>query len=203
VFDGPTTTEPGPTGESAIMVWHGNVVDEPLAAFLVDRGYGGRLRPLSDEEVASPGTEFSRVATPKHVRDWYAAEVAAGRIIPPEQLPPPAVRRQLRESAGLSRRAVGELVGVSGEAVRLWETGGREPQGDNRGAYLSLLTSWQSGPQESAEEPAEPEPEPILERQPGVQPRRGPLTNLSHREALTAAVQAHQARMERVYGRPG
>ena len=145
VFDGPVATEPGPTGEHAVMVWHANVVDEALAAFLVDRGYGGRLRPLSDEEVASPRTEFSRVATPKHIRDWYAAEVAAGRIIPPERFPPPAVRRQLREAQGLARPPVAARLGVSVDAVRLWEEGLREPQGANRGAYLSLLTSWQSG----------------------------------------------------------
>jgi hypothetical protein len=113
VFDGPTVTEPGPTGESAIMVWHGNVVDEALAAFLVDRGYGGRLRPLEDSEVASPRTEAMRVATPKHIRDWYAAEVAAGRIVPPEQFPPPAVRKTLREAHGLARPAVAAQLGVS------------------------------------------------------------------------------------------
>jgi DNA-binding transcriptional regulator YiaG len=148
VFDGPVSTEPRPTGEHAVMVWHANVVDEALAAFLVDRGYGGRLRPLSEEEVASPRSEFSRVATPQHVAHWYAAEVEAGRIIPPEQFPPPAVRRRLREAQGLSRPQVAAQLGVSAEALRLWEEGSREPHGDNRSAYLSLLTSWLSGPQE-------------------------------------------------------
>ncbi len=150
VYDGPRTTEPGPTGERAIMVWHGNVVDEALAQFLIHRGYGGRLRPLPEADLASPRTEAMRVATPQHIRDWYAGEVAAGRIVPPEHLPPPAVRRQLREAAGLSRPQVATQLGITPEALRLWEEGLREPQGDNRGAYLSLLTSWLSGPQEPA-----------------------------------------------------
>jgi DNA-binding transcriptional regulator YiaG len=168
VFDGPVATEPGRTSERAVMVWHANVVDEALAAFLVDRGYGGRLRPLSDEKVASPRTEFSRVATPQHVAHWYAAEVAAGRIVPPEQFPPPAVRRRLREAQGLSRPAVGELVGVSGEAVRLWETGDREPSGDKRNTYLDLLNQWAN--------PPESEPEPCPRTPPS--PRYRPATRL-------------------------
>jgi DNA-binding transcriptional regulator YiaG len=197
VFDGPVSTESGPTGEHAVMVWHANVVDEALAAFLVDRGYGGRLRPLSEAEAASPRTEFSRVATPQHIARWYAAEVAAGRIIAPEQFPPPAVRRRLREAQGLSRPRVAAQLGVSGEALRLWEEGLREPHDNNRAAYLSLLTSWQSGPQKPAE--TQPEPEPA---HPGVLQRRGLLTSASHKQALTAAVQAHRARMAGIHGRP-
>jgi hypothetical protein len=78
---------------------------------------------MSKEELASPRTEATRVATPKHVRDWYAAEVAAGRIVPPEHLPPPAVRKAVREAAGLSRPAVGAQLGITAEALRLWEEG--------------------------------------------------------------------------------
>jgi hypothetical protein len=117
VHDGPVSTELVASGERAIMIWHDSGVDEALAAYLERHGQGHRLRPLPEADLASPRTEAMRVATPKHVRDWFAAEVAAGRIVPAEQLPPPAVRRSLRE-------------------------GQREPRGDNRGAYLSLLTSW-------------------------------------------------------------
>ncbi len=174
VFDGPVSTEPGPTGEHAVMVWHANVVDEALAAFLVDRGYGGRLRPLSEEEVASPRTEFSRVATPQHVAHWYAAEVEAGRIIPAEQFPPPVVRRQLREAQGLSRPQVAAQLGVSGEALRLWEEGLRQPQGKNKARYRELLTQWQTGPQQPAQEPVEPEPRGAARRAAGPWPADQP-----------------------------
>jgi DNA-binding transcriptional regulator YiaG len=206
VIDGPTVTEPGPTGEPAVMVWHNAILDEPFAAFLVDRGQGHRLRPLEEGEIGQPRTEAMRVATPQHIRHWYAGEVAAGRIVPPEHLPPVAVRRALRETHGLSRPRVAAQLGVSVDALRLWEEGLREPQGANRAAYLSLLTSWASGPPEPAREPAEPEAGPAPrsdpQRQPGVQPGRGPLTNASHKQALTAAVRAHQARMRTVHGRP-
>jgi DNA-binding transcriptional regulator YiaG len=210
VFDGPVSTEPGPTGEHAVMVWHTNVVDEPLAAFLVDRGMGHRLRPISDEELASPRTEAMRVATPPYIARWYRGEVEAGRIVPAQRLQPVSVRRQLRESAGLTRPQAAAQLGVSKDALRLWETGAREPQGGNLAAYLSLLASWQDGPQQPAQKPAEPEPEPgagLVPRsdpqsQPGSQPGREPLTNADHRETLAAAIRAHKARMRTVHGRP-
>jgi DNA-binding transcriptional regulator YiaG len=195
VIGGPTITEPGPTGEQAIMLWHGAILDEPFAAFLEHRGQGHRLRPLTEAELASPRTEAMRVATPKHIRDWYAAEVAAGRIIPPEHLPPLAVRRALRETQGLARPAVAAQLGVSVDALRLWEEGLREPQGDNMARYRELLAQWQAGPQEPARQAAEPKPEP-------AQSGRGPLTNADHKQALAAAVRAHRARMRTVHGRP-
>jgi transcriptional regulator with XRE-family HTH domain len=60
-------------------------------------------------------------------------------------------RRQLREQAGLSRPAVAELIGVSAEAMRLWEIGDREPEGENRRRYVDLLVSWRA---KKAAEPA-------------------------------------------------
>jgi DNA-binding transcriptional regulator YiaG len=200
------TTDPGPQGQPATFVRHLDVLDEMLAMFLRHRGHGHRLVPVAAADLASPRTEAARVVTPRVVKDWFAAEVAAGRIIPAEHLPPPAVRRQLRESAGLSRPEVAARLGVSGEALRLWEEGLREPQGDNRAPYLSLLTSWQSVPQEPAEETRNPS----LWRCRGAirsviqasNPTRGPLTNPSHRESYAAAVRAHKARMARIHGRP-
>jgi hypothetical protein len=99
----------------------------------------------------------------------------------------------------VARPQAAAQLGVTAEALRLWEEGLREPHGNNRAAYLSLLTSWQSGPQEPAETQPEPEPEPA---HPGVQPHRGPLTNASHKQAPTAAVQAHRARMAGIHRRP-
>jgi hypothetical protein len=120
------------------------------------------------------------------------------------------VRRQLREAQGLSRPPVAAQLGVSVDALRLWEEGLREPQGANRAAYRSLLSSWLNGPQEPAQRSAEPEHDPGAglvprgdpQQQPGVQPGRGPLTNQSHKQSLAAAVRAHQARMRTVHGRP-
>lgn len=89
VHDGPVSTELVASGERATMIWHDSGVDEALAAYLERHGQGHRLRPLPEADLASPRTEAMRVATPKHVRDWFAAEVAAGRIVPAEQLPPP------------------------------------------------------------------------------------------------------------------
>ena len=36
--------------------------------------------------------------------------------------------RRLRKRAGLTQRELGQLVGVSGRAVRYWEAGDRKPQ---------------------------------------------------------------------------
>jgi DNA-binding transcriptional regulator YiaG len=49
------------------------------------------------------------------------------------KLPSPAWRRAIRVRAGATLDEVGELVGVSGEAVRLWETGQRVPSESHRG----------------------------------------------------------------------
>ena len=55
------------------------------------------------------------------------------------RLPPPRRRRAIRVRAGVSLEEVGELVGVSGEAVRLWETGQRTPSEAHRDDYLDVL----------------------------------------------------------------
>ena len=55
------------------------------------------------------------------------------------KLPPPTRRRAIRVRAGATLDEVGDLVGVSGEAVRLWETGQRIPSESHRDDYIDVL----------------------------------------------------------------
>lgn len=61
------------------------------------------------------------------------------------KLPSPSRRRAIRVRAGASLVEVGELVGVSGEAIRLWETGQRAPSETHRGDYIGVLDQLQAG----------------------------------------------------------
>jgi len=54
-------------------------------------------------------------------------------------LPSPAVRRGLREAAGLSQAIVANALGVSREAVSLWESGARTPRAERLAGYVALL----------------------------------------------------------------
>ncbi len=54
-------------------------------------------------------------------------------------LPPPDVRRTLRRVAGASQADVAEVIGVTRQAVQLWEAGTRTPRGTNLDAYLDVL----------------------------------------------------------------
>jgi transcriptional regulator with XRE-family HTH domain len=54
-------------------------------------------------------------------------------------LPEPALRRLLRERAGLSQAEVADVLDVSRPAVTRWESGQREPRSAVRGAYAELL----------------------------------------------------------------
>lgn len=54
-------------------------------------------------------------------------------------LPGPAVRRELREAAGLTQRDVALVIGVDEATVSRWETGAREPRGQRREGYSALL----------------------------------------------------------------
>jgi transcriptional regulator with XRE-family HTH domain len=53
------------------------------------------------------------------------------------ELPPPALRRLLRERAGLSQAALARALGVHRAVLSRWETGERTPR-DGRG-YLDAL----------------------------------------------------------------
>lgn len=71
-------------------------------------------------------------------------EALTERMRTRQQLPPPHVRRQLRVAAGVSLRDVGEVVGVSHEAVRMWETGERMPRGRNVERYVGVLRAFRN-----------------------------------------------------------
>jgi len=55
------------------------------------------------------------------------------------RLPSPAARRHLREQAGLSQHDIARELGVTREAVSLWEAGHHMPRPDTALAYLALL----------------------------------------------------------------
>ena len=55
------------------------------------------------------------------------------------KLPSPTRRRAIRVRAGATLEDVGGLVGVTGEAVRLWETGQRTPSDAHRNDYVDVL----------------------------------------------------------------
>ncbi|WP_327184686.1 helix-turn-helix domain-containing protein [Streptomyces sp. NBC_01334] len=59
----------------------------------------------------------------------------------PAPLPPPKLRRHLREAASLTQDQVAERVGVTRETVRAWESGRTTPRGRRREAYAQLLAS--------------------------------------------------------------
>lgn len=56
-----------------------------------------------------------------------------------KRLPPPAARRFIRESAGVSQDAVAREVGVTRAAVARWELDNRTPRGPNLNRYLDVL----------------------------------------------------------------
>jgi DNA-binding transcriptional regulator YiaG len=62
-----------------------------------------------------------------------------------QTLPPPSKRRAIRTRAGVSLVELGQLVGVSGEAVRLWERGERRPSEPYRDDYIEVLDQLRAG----------------------------------------------------------
>ncbi len=53
-------------------------------------------------------------------------------------LPPPKIRKLLRQSAAMTQAEMGAKLGVTGSAVSGWETGS-SPIGDLRVAYARVL----------------------------------------------------------------
>jgi DNA-binding transcriptional regulator YiaG len=56
-----------------------------------------------------------------------------------QELPTPAARRVIRTTAGVSQQSVADVVGVSRETVRLWESGRLMPCGRNLERYSEVL----------------------------------------------------------------
>lgn len=67
------------------------------------------------------------------------ADMKIHQLVERLKLPSPALRRALRENAGLSQTLLAEQLGVSRAAVSRWETGDRTPREDNRIAYADAL----------------------------------------------------------------
>jgi DNA-binding transcriptional regulator YiaG len=61
------------------------------------------------------------------------------------KLPPPTRRRAIRVRASATLEEVGDLVGVSSEAVRLWETSQRTPSETHRDDYIDVLDDLRTG----------------------------------------------------------
>jgi transcriptional regulator with XRE-family HTH domain len=55
------------------------------------------------------------------------------------ELPPPAMRKMIRLSAGATLYDIGAACGVSHEAVRLWESNRRFPSEANLVRYAAVL----------------------------------------------------------------
>jgi transcriptional regulator with XRE-family HTH domain len=54
-------------------------------------------------------------------------------------LPPPPVRRAVREQAGITRAEIAEALGVTRPMVTRYESGEREPRSERREVYAELL----------------------------------------------------------------
>ena len=61
------------------------------------------------------------------------------RVRDQRDLPKPAIRRAIREAAGLSRAAVAAELGVTRQAVDNWERGLRTPRPPHLHKYAALL----------------------------------------------------------------
>lgn len=58
-------------------------------------------------------------------------------------LPPPEVRRKLREAVGVTIRDASQEIGVSNVSYAYWERGSRTPKPDHLRAYHAQLSRWQ------------------------------------------------------------
>ena len=63
----------------------------------------------------------------------------ARRVRARQGLPSPDARRALRRAAGISLDDIAAVVGVTRQAVGLWEAGARTPQGPNLDSYAAVL----------------------------------------------------------------
>ena len=66
-------------------------------------------------------------------------ELARVRVRSRRELPSPTDRRAIRKAAGLTLQEVGAAVGVSGQAIGMWEAGSRTPRGPHLERYVDVL----------------------------------------------------------------
>ncbi|WP_197363151.1 helix-turn-helix transcriptional regulator, partial [Streptomyces clavuligerus] len=76
-----------------------------------------------------------------HGQDALFARVDA-LLARPDELPPPAERKRLREAAKVTQQELAEVFEVRRESIRAWETGRSEPKAPKRQAYARLLEGW-------------------------------------------------------------
>lgn len=55
------------------------------------------------------------------------------------RMPSPAVRRAIREAAGVTQQRIADEIGVHRMTVARWESGARQPKGADASAYAALL----------------------------------------------------------------
>lgn len=71
--------------------------------------------------------------------DASAVAAVAEQIMLRRALPPPQMRRAIRQAAGFSAAEVASLMGVTRQAVGKWERGERMPRGDCLKVYVEVL----------------------------------------------------------------
>lgn len=64
----------------------------------------------------------------------------ATRLAAARELPAPALRRAIREAAGVSLRDLAQVVGVSHQTIALYEAGRRRPRPLNLVKYAAALS---------------------------------------------------------------
>lgn len=77
------------------------------------------------------------------VYDMATLEDLTLRVRAGRRLPEPAVRRAIRQAARVSLADVAAVVGVTRQAVSLWELGQRTPRGPMLNTYVSTLRALQ------------------------------------------------------------
>ena len=64
---------------------------------------------------------------------------SVAELVRGHRLPPPAVRRSIREHAHLTLADLAALVGVNLHTIRRWELNLHEPTANNRRRYAAVL----------------------------------------------------------------
>jgi DNA-binding transcriptional regulator YiaG len=92
--------------------------------------------------VAQPAAAILTLPSRHHFRehgDMNATSPLREQLRARSELPPPEVRRELREAAGISLETIGREIGVTRQAVGHWEAGTRYPRGTYLEAYVEVL----------------------------------------------------------------